>query len=155
MFWISCSLQQKMRTTELLNDLQKQCLLLQIIHLEEHPQPFNNSVRYSNVLTELFQIDIVGFISVKWHIYEHFHISFKFSCSFGSGKLQLFHFFPTSSLQNFRLRAGGTRAFVRFLDQLQPAIENEENKLLNDQQKQYLLLQTIYSEERPQPFYKV
>jgi hypothetical protein len=95
----------------------------------------SQSVRYSNVLIELFQIDIVGFISAKWHIYEHFHISFKFSCSFGTGKLQLFHCSPTSYLQKFRLRARGTRPFVRFLDQLQSALENEENKLLNDQQK--------------------
>jgi hypothetical protein len=37
------------------------------------------------------------------------------------------------------------------MDQLQPAIENEDFKIINDLEKQCLLLQIIHLEERPQP----
>jgi hypothetical protein len=60
MFWISCSLQQKTRTTELLNDLEIHYLLHCTMNFKERPKNFKKSLRYSNVLIELFQIEIIS-----------------------------------------------------------------------------------------------
>jgi hypothetical protein len=105
--WISCSLQQKKRISKLLNNIEKVYFRVFV-----WKNILDNLTKY-----EIFQCfdwivsdDVITIISPKLVISEKLHIPLKFSCPFGTGKLQLFHRFLTSSHQIYKLHAGGNQA---------------------------------------------
>jgi hypothetical protein len=74
---------------KIINDLEKQCLLLQIIDLEECPQPLNNKLEGILMFClNCFRLTPSALFE-RSGTYLNTRISLK--CSFGTDTLQLFH----------------------------------------------------------------